>query len=99
MKLTRGRTLKVNLGNYEGDELMAVVSIEDTDLFDEDELADMTPDEVMAALKEHCEKYLADTLEQPLRTAAEVSQAKDTILHDLKPAPARRERTTRRSTR
>lgn len=95
MKISRTRSYKVNLGNYESAEYSATVSLEGADLFDEDELAEMTPEELHKELTTFAEARLTEHLEPELRRAAEVSQAQSSILSE---PPARRERTTRRST-
>jgi hypothetical protein len=98
MKLSRTRSYKVNLGNYESAEYSNTISVEGIDLFTEEELTDMDPRDVHDALREFAEARLKENLEPELRAAAEVSQAQSSILITDEP-PARRERSTRRSTR
>lgn len=101
MKLARSREWKVNMGNYEHEQFSALIAVDITDLFTDDEIAGMTPDEQMAALREYCERHLDQQLNPELEHAAELSQAEKSILPEPQPkAPPRRtEKVQRRSTR
>lgn len=101
MKLTRTSQYKLNMGNYESHEVGATISLDVTDLFDEDELADMTYEQKKAELRKAVHAWLAEEIDPALEAAAEVSQAKDSILPapKEKEPPRRTERVTRRSTR
>ena len=94
MKVARSREYKVNMGNYEHLQVSAMIVIDDRDLFSEDELAGMDPDEVVDALATFAEKHLDKQLEPELKEAAEVSQASASMLIE-EAAPSRRERTRR----
>lgn len=89
MKISRSREYKVNVGNYEHIQVSSMVVVEGIDLFTEEELADMDPEEVMKELREFAEKHMDDQLEPELRRAEEVSQAERSMLFGP-PAPERR---------
>ena len=95
MRVSLGKTVKVNMGNYEAMELGGHVTLDEED-FDAGELKGMTRAERMAFMQAEAKRYLHDYLEPELRTAAEMSQATDSMLFDPEPAPRRTERTTRR---
>lgn len=102
MKLSRGQEYRLNLGNYEHVQLSAMVSVDALDLYTEEELATIHPDDVMAAMAEFCEQKIKEQLEPELKEAARISQAEKSILPEpQQETPARRERTkpTRRSNR
>jgi hypothetical protein len=87
----------MNMGNFESTEIMATVTIEPLDLFTEEVLADMDPDELMTELKKAAEQYLDQNLDPELKEAAKLSQADKSMLFDNPPArPARREKTRNR---
>lgn len=94
MRVSLGKSFKVNMGNYESLEISAHVTLDETDFVD-GELDDFsTPDERMEFLRTQAMRYMNDYLEPELRSAAELSQADRTM---LTPPPApRRERSTRR---
>lgn len=90
MKITRTRSYKINMGNYESLELSATVSVEDVDIYDEDEMPS-DPDKVWAGIKEHAERYLEHALGDELAEAAKTSAADASMLFDQTP-PRRTER-------
>lgn len=92
------------MGNYETHELGCTVSLDINDLFDEDEVADMTYEQRKAALTKEVNAWLEEEILPAWNTAAKMSQAKDSILPAPEPEPEkepprRTERVTRRSTR
>lgn len=95
MRLSIGKTLKVNMGNYEHIELGAHVTLEEGD-YDPEVFDGMTPGERMGFLLKEARVYQDDYLEPELKRAAELSQAEASMLIDPEPAPRRTERTTRR---
>ena len=92
MNISRTRQYKLNMGNYESVELSATISVKDVDIFDEDELPSMTPDEVLEALQEHAERYLDQMLEQELKQAGEVSEATASLLFEKTPPTRKTEK-------
>lgn len=88
------------MGNYEHEQFSSMITVDITDLFDDDIIAGMSPDEQMAALREFAERHLRDQLEPEWEIAAEMSQAEKSILPEPKPeAPPRRtEKVQRRRT-
>jgi hypothetical protein len=95
VRLSLGKTYKIAMGNYEHVEVGAHLTLDDVDILDDDELADMTPDEKMAELRTTALGYLDDYLEPELKTLADLSQADGSML--IEPTPPRRtEKTTRR---
>lgn len=93
MKVSLQKGYRINLGNYEHVEVSAHITIGEED-FDADELEGLDRDERMALLQREAARYMTDYLEPELDSAAEVSQATDSILSA--PPPPRRERSTRR---
>lgn len=89
MKLARTREYKVNMGNYEHVQVSSLVMVDGIDLFTEEELAEMDPEDVMKALREFCEKHVNDQLEPELADARRMSDAKDSMLF-IEPEPPRR---------
>lgn len=102
MRLAIGKSVKVNMGNYESVEMSAFVTLDAEDLYGPDlELMPDDPDEVMLALRATATRYLDDYLEPELEDAQKVSQASDSMLFDPlppPPPPRRMERTTPRTT-
>lgn len=96
MKVTRTRSYKINMGNYESLELSGTVSIEDSDLWSEDEMEGMDPDDKIKGLKEHAVRYLDQLLADELAEAAKTSEADASMLFDPEPPPRRTERARRR---
>lgn len=92
MKITRTRSYKINMGNYESLELSGTISIDAADIWEEDDIAGMDPDEVVAGLKEHAVRYLDQLLADELLDAKETSVAEDSMLFDPAPPPRRTER-------
>lgn len=106
MKVSVTKSFKVNMGNYESEEISATVSVDTEDLYGPDPdayPAGTEADEHVEALQEFALKHVDTFLEKELEKAAELSQATDSILPEpaSKAAPSRRERTrpTTRSNR
>lgn len=85
------------MGNYEHVQVSAMVTVDALDLFTEEELAEMDPDDVMTALRAWCKKYLEQELEPELDDAAALSDAERSML--IEPPPKKSERRTERSKR
>lgn len=107
MKISITKSFKVNLGNYESEEISATVTVDTEDLYGPDPDAVPPPteaDEHVQELQDFATKHVQKWIDAQLEEAAELSQAKDSILPEPQPktAPPRRERTkstTTRSTR
>ena len=100
--LSRSREVRTNLGNYEHLQMSAMVVVHDADLYTEEEIAGMTPDDVMAGLRAFAEKALDAQLDPELDAAENLSDAPASMLFKTTPAPAARPGRTekvRRSTR
>ena len=100
--LSRSRECKVNMGNYEHVQMSAMVVVYDVDLFDEQTLKRMPPEEVMAALRAFAEKQLDDQLDPELDAAEKLSVAQASMLFQTTPQPSVRPARTekiKRSTR
>lgn len=97
MKVSLTKSYKLNMGNYESMEMSATVSVEGSDLYDEEGLADVDPDDLHAELHKYAKERLEAMLAPELREAAELSAATDSMLFSDPPkTPARREKTRTR---
>lgn len=96
MKLARTREYKVNMGNYEHIQVSSLVMVDGSDLFTDEELEDMAPDDLMEALRVFAEKHLHDQLDSELAEAKAMSDAKDSMLFIEPVQPRRTERVSAR---
>lgn len=104
MRVHRSRQFRVNMGNYEHQELGASLTVDPEDVWGDDLVGMPTdPRERAQALNAFAFEMITAFLKPELAEAAELSQAKESILPEPAPKPAapRRERTrtTTRSTR
>lgn len=100
--ISRSRECKVNMGNYEHVQMSAMVVVYDVDLYDEDVLKRMSPEEVMRGLRAFAEKQLDDQLDPELDAAEKLSDAAASMLFQTTPQPGARPARTeklKRSTR
>jgi hypothetical protein len=94
MKISKTKSYKLNMGKYESAEVSTTVSVSDTDLFSDDELREMHPDQIRDELTAYVASHLEGDLDRELSSLAELSQESGSILFVDPKTPK-----TRRSTR